>query len=89
MDKMSLMAKDKWNSKAQEYDKLYHFFGCWAMFFFLLGFTSSTLSVFLTILFGLLWEVKDIFRADGFSWKDLVADILGVVAGYIWYISRF
>lgn len=36
---------------------------------------------------GFLWEIKDGFRADGFSWRDLVADTIGI--GILWSITNF
>lgn len=34
---------------------------------------------------GLLWEIKDGLWNDGFSWKDLIADCVGI--GIMWRMA--
>ena len=48
-------------------------------------FTQKHVAAFWALLAGFLWEVKDGFREEGFSWRDLVADMIGVFA--LWGIA--
>ena len=79
---LNIFAKDKWLSKAETYDKLEHF-GFWCLLY--LGLERflfvPDIAMIGALILGILWEIKDIFRADGFSWKDLTADILGILTG--------
>lgn len=78
-------AEDSWTSKFRTSDKLYHFFGC-ALIFSTLKVTGLTnwLCFVLTFLSGLLVELIDEMRADGFSWRDLIADALGGAGMWLW-----
>lgn len=77
--------EDSWTSKFRTSDKFYHFFGC-ALIFATLRITGLTgwLCFVLTFLAGFLVELIDAVRADGFSWRDMVADILGGSAMWLW-----
>jgi len=72
-------AKDSWHSKFRTSDKWYHFFGC-ALIFATLWIAGLPVvdCFFLTLFAGVLVEIKDGFYADGFSWRDLIADTLGL-----------
>lgn len=71
-------------SKCLIYDKLYHFLGGAAGTMFLRLRNWPMLSIILSIFIGgLLWEIKDGFAADGFDWKDLVADSVGILVGLL------
>ena len=78
--------KDKWLSKEGSilpWDKLEHFILALSGVFFICGFLKLDIigivgvSV-LTFLLGLLWEIRDGLQGYGFSWKDFIADILGI-----------
>lgn len=85
-------AKDKWDSTCRVSDKFYHAFGSALIFAALWIMHCSELACFLlTFLAGLALEIKDgvfkdhlFFEADGFSWRDLVADTLGALAMWGW-----
>lgn len=75
-----------------KYDKAEHAIGSAGLYAFnrcLLGWTDDK-AFASSILIGFLWEVKDSlfddprygsWTGDGFSWLDLVADIIGVYVG--------
>jgi hypothetical protein len=89
-------AKDSWTSKCQEYDKfvhltgscfltmlLYQIFHIWLVFFL-----SLTFAVEVAFLAGFILEVlqgKHEEYGDGFSWRDLVANVIGI-AFAVWVI---
>ncbi len=68
------------------YDKLMHFAGWGALTIYAFPILSVWFSYPLSILFsalfslafGILYEVKDCFLADGFSVIDLLADVVGI-----------
>lgn len=89
-------AKDKWNSKSGtiiKYDKIEHFLCCFVLYFgFVLLKVDFLYSLYFVFLIGIIWEVKDAFLpwekfgwygGDGFSMKDLIADMSGVFLGTI------
>jgi VanZ family protein len=86
-------AHDRWLSKGGTilpYDKLEHF-----LIYFLAGFLLSfkfaaEIVIILLFAIGLLWEIKDALMpyekygwwgGEGFSWKDLIANIIGIALG--------
>ncbi len=86
-------ARDHWLSKGGtilEYDKLEHF-----LVYFLAAFMFSfklPKKIVIALLFaiGLLWEIKDAllpyekygwWGGEGFSWKDLTANMIGMAVG--------
>ena len=86
---------DKWlskNSSILPYDKLEHLIlGALGMFIgiYWIGFSVLTSLIILEIL-GIAWEIKDGLvpynkkgNIEGFSWKDLIADNVGFLIGYI------
>ncbi len=79
--------EDKWLSKQGNilvYDKLEHF---------LLTLTGTVVGAFISVkwavimvlLLGLAWEIRDGYFSHGFSWKDLLANLFGVLAGVLVY----
>lgn len=67
-------------------DKREHLLGCAFLFclcYFLLS-LPPPLCALNAFACGLLWEIKDGFWNDGFSWKDLIADCIGI--GVMWSI---
>ncbi len=88
------LSEDDWLSKEGKllpWDKLEHFaaafLGVW-LGISLLG-LDRELILFLAVVAGVAWEIKDglVPYSDegiiqGFSWKDLIADGLGIAAGY-------
>ena len=81
---------DTWNSTSGavlESDKLEHLFGSMILYFILYFICATPFQVFLyCVYFGVIWEIKDSildwriygwYGGDGFSWRDLVADIVG------------
>ena len=84
-------ADDRWSSRGGAfipYDKVEHFL---AHFFGLLGLVwlgaDKLESMYFLSVAGLLWEVKDgllpwetagALGGDGFSWRDLCANLLGM-----------
>lgn len=92
---------DKWLSKNGSilpYDKLEHLLlGVLGMFIIIywIGFSLLTSLIILEIL-GIGWEIKDGLvpynkngNIEGFSWKDLIADNVGFLIGYILAICFF
>lgn len=95
------LLNDTWTSTCLVSDKLGHFIGC-ANITLLLGFfVNQILSGIIAIIIGLCWEFKDSCLREtsgkfepfihndfqGFSIKDLVADILGacVAVCYLYF----
>ena len=85
-------ADDYWISK----DKRDHFLGSAllvAVFYFLCyhfswmcqTWAQKDIALFWALFCGFFWEVKDGFFTDGFSYKDLVADLLGAWA--MWFLA--
>jgi len=79
---------DNWLSREGSllpYDKLEHFL------ISLLGFSILIFLIFLTpvqaiaigIFAAALWEIKDGVFFYGFSWKDLIAGIAGLLTGFL------
>jgi len=81
-------ATDTWTSQDGRfivYDKMEHAIRGAITFLLALGFGLPA-PLLCTVLFALLWEVKDgymdwqrwgFWGGDGFSWRDVVADFLG------------
>ena len=88
---MFRLANDQWDSRQGfiiPYDKLEHALGSLILACFLSLFLSPLLSALTTLTLGVLWEIKDalfpyevygILGGDGFSFKDLAADYLGIL----------
>ena len=70
-------------------DKQVHLLGCAVLFAWFYDNVYACLcgvcAALLTFGCGLAWEIKDGFRENvGFSWRDLVADVLGIFL--MWWI---
>jgi len=83
---------DKWHSLQGSYllsDKAEHFYLALIGSLTTLFFLPLVTTVLIWIAIGTAWEAKDgLFTYDGkhiqgFSWKDLIADIFGIVAAII------
>lgn len=79
-------AHDSWFTN----DKGFHCFGTSYLFLALLKFLPLSHVLFSVFFLGLLWEIKDaifpyerfgFLGGDGFSYKDLTADIIGIFFG--------
>ena len=83
-------AKDSFRSKFTTSDKWYHFFGSALLYAFLWSslYRVGDVSILACILWafagGILVEIIDGFKPDGFSWKDLAMDALGILAMGFW-----
>lgn len=88
-------AKDRWDSKDGlliPYDKVEHFLSYFTLTVFL-SFFATPAAVFVALLVaGVVWEIKDaivsyrrnpFWGGDGFSWKDLLANLAGMLFGAI------
>ena len=95
-------AKDSWFSKGGliiRFDKIEHavlfFIGFWVLL--IIGIPINWSLVFLLAL-GILWEIKDALvpfekygklGGDGFSWRDIMADIVGLAIALILKMFTF
>lgn len=79
-------ADDSWLSKCSEFDKLTHAGGsalltnglACILSIWLNRLGQVLLAGVLAFLVGLALEIYQAYREDGFSWRDLVADIIGI-----------
>ncbi len=81
------------DDKFLTHDKLEHLTGSGVLYMALLKITeNNTAAVLTTIGMGVLWEIKDGFMSyedygwwggDGFSWKDVFANALGIVCAQV------
>jgi hypothetical protein len=72
---ITFWAKDKW----------LHLGGCFVLALVLSWWFGLTRGCELALLGGLLWEVKDVLKADGLSYRDLVWDAAGVLLAWgVW-----
>ena len=88
---MTFFVNDGWLRKAYEYDKFAHAGGSclvtcllWAILK-TCGLNTTNLCVYvcgLTFFLGIALELLQAFRGVGFSWRDLVADAIGI--GIAW-----
>ena len=76
------MEKNNWYQNPIELDKKLHFLVslCLVLFFFFL-IQNLLLSIIISFLIGLLKEIYDKYFGSGFCWKDILADILGILIG--------
>lgn len=81
-------AHDSWLTD----DKGFHCFGSAYLFLALIKFLPLFHALIITTILGLLWEIKDaifpyerygFLGGDGFSYKDLTANIIGILFGYL------
>lgn len=92
---------DKWLSKNGSilpYDKPEHFLlGALGMFIciYLIG-LSLIISIIIMEILGIGWEIKDGLvpynkegNIEGFSWKDLIADNVGFLIGFLFISLLF
>lgn len=88
---------DKWDSTSGtilKYDKLEHLILAAILFWFWNVMPiASWCAIVITLWIGFVWEVKDGIKAynpagdiEGFSWKDFIANAVGIFLGY--YIYR-
>lgn len=85
--------KDSWfsrNGSILVYDKLEHFFIGIIGSFILHFFFADWLLLLIGFIAAFLWEIKDGLlpydeqgNIEGFSWKDLLAGIAGIVIGLL------
>jgi len=92
-------SEDKWLSKngtILPYDKLEHLLlGAFGLLscIYLIG-LSLVQSVIILELLGIGWEIKDGLlpnntgNIEGFSWKDLIADNVGFLVGFV-FVNLF
>jgi hypothetical protein len=64
-------------------DKFQHYYGSFGLAAIGARYTSRPVAAAGAFVAGLLWEIKDDQIGVGFSWKDLVADGLGSIAGAV------
>lgn len=88
---MFRFAHDRWTSRQGliiPYDKLEHLLGSFLLTLFLSIFLNPYLLALTTLTLAVLWEIKDalfpfetygILGGDGFSFRDLAADYLGIL----------
>ena len=93
--KFKKWSDDRWLSRSGSilrYDKLEHFLlggiGIFVTLYWV-GF-SLLMSLIIWEILGTVWEIKDGLvpydkegNIEGFSWKDLIADNVGFLAGFI------
>ncbi len=87
---------DHWLSKQGTiipYDKAEHALGSAILAYFATFFMPLLFACLLIMVAGYLWEVKDgymhyevygWFGGEGFSWKDLIADFVGILIIFVW-----
>ena len=83
-------SEDNWEFKI---DKVNHFVYSWAAYYTFVHFGVSELwASVVTLIFGLLKEIKDVLFAeddrlliggDGFSYKDVVYDVAGILGALL------
>jgi len=86
--------QDEWSSTQGtilKYDKLEHFLMALSGTLtgaYILKLSYLSVSLFIFIL-GLVWEIKDGItkNGQGFSWKDLIADLMGILIAYLFLIN--
>ena len=79
-------ADDSWFSQGGlilVYDKLEHLLSAFVGMYLLSRFIKKRYAALICISASILWEVRDIFFADGFSWRDLTADLAGIIGGLL------
>jgi hypothetical protein len=87
---MSFFAHDKINSilpvedwgrkllnEVFKYDKAQHLAGSFLLAVFAGAYFPPLFAVGFSLMLGILWEVKDSIYEDGFSYLDLLADLVG------------
>ena len=82
-----IFTNDGWLRKAQEYDKFSHAGGsCLIVFLLWVIAKRFDLNLFtvswLVLSGGIALELWQGFHGIGFSWRDLVADLVGVLIAY-------
>ena len=81
---MLYLSNDNWQSSMRISDKVLHFAGFFSIIFFTKAFVNLNILILLGwAAFGVLWEVAECKFADGFSWRDLTADFLGIGTAYL------
>jgi VanZ family protein len=74
-----------------KFDKLEHMLGCMILTIVMALLIDAIAGIYVFIA-GFLWEMKDglmdwekygWWGGEGFSWKDLIADVVGIILGYI------
>jgi len=59
------------------HDKVQHATGSLVLALLLGAWFMPLYAAVLSLAIGVLWEIKDAFCEDGFSWRDIVADAAG------------
>lgn len=89
-------SRDKWLSTSGailHYDKLEHLLISAILTYVATLFMPIAFACILTLFIGYLWEVKDGYMpyeiygwwgGEGFSWKDLIADSVGIAIIFVW-----
>ena len=80
---------DGWLRQAQNFDKLSHAGGSclavcllWAMLKLLHVELAISMVIIMSLSGGIALELLQGFRGIGFSWRDVVADVVGVLIAY-------
>jgi len=83
---MGFMSKDNFTSCLKFSDKFLHMIYGFAGFVFLGFYTQwPFIAVFAVVIaVGIILELLQVVFADGFSSKDLIADITGCILAWIW-----
>lgn len=96
-------AMDSWDSRGGlviKYDKLEHALAYFVGSAILLWLGLSPDEVFFFLFSaGIIWEIKDAYipyevygklGGDGFSWRDIVANLVGIFFGFLvaWFFSN-
>ncbi len=93
--------KDKWFSRHGTiipFDKIEHMIGSAILAYLFTLFLPVNWACLTAFACGLLWEIKDGFLhwevygwwgGEGFSWKDLAADCLGVGIIFLWHLLPY
>jgi hypothetical protein len=66
-------------------DKVQHFLVCFLLTYLFNCLFSLIISSLIVLVIGILKEIYDKYFGSGFCWKDLLADILGILTFIILY----
>ena len=89
-------SRDRWlsrNGTILPYDKAEHLVVSAILAYFAIQFMPLLAGCLLVLFIGSLWELKDGYMpyeiygwygGEGFSWKDLIADFVGILIIFVW-----
>jgi hypothetical protein len=63
-------------------DKLLHFSFSLNLMFIIHLFFELSIALFITLLIGLLKEIYDEYYGSGFDFKDILANLIGIIMGF-------